>query len=218
MSVKISAITIGSISVDVDKLKSLGGMEVFQITDQKSCDEIINTVAADDIVFILSKGGEVYYAEKFFSRLPALKIYIVTESQAAENKNLRDAIIQIPEKDFSQSVYEIIEGIRDFEVINLKTMLKNSGKAVAMVSISNSLEDAADELLSKYENEFKTARIILVTIFGAAKSLSMFAVSDVTEKIQDAVRKDAEIIWKINSDETYGDKVKLGITVGRFIA
>ena len=58
----------------------------------------------------------------------------------------------------------------------------------------------------------------MVTIFGAAKSLSMFAVSDVTEKIQDAVSKDAEIIWKINSDETYGDKVKLGITVGRFIA
>ena len=208
MSVKISAITIGSISVDVDKLKSLGNIGVFQITDQKSCDEIINSCVCHSQI-----------QTNTFERINSPAYYTpLSDCKNFRNKNLRDAIIQIPEKDFSQSVYEIIEGVRDFEVINLKTMLKNSGKAVALVSVADSLENAADELLSKYENEFKTARVILVTIFGSAKSLSMFAVNDVTEKIQDVLRKDAEIIWKINSDENYGDKVKLGITVGRFIA
>ena len=77
MDVKISAVIIGSIDIEVDTQKKIDGVRIFKVTDRKSCDEIVNNVAGDDIVFIISDGREVYYAEKFFSRLPALKIYLV---------------------------------------------------------------------------------------------------------------------------------------------
>ena len=197
---------------------TVSGVKIFQVTDRKSCDEIVNNVAEDDVVFIISDGREVYYAEKFFSRLPVLKIYLVTEAHAADNKNLRDVIIQLPAEDFTKISHDIIEAFCEFEFIDLKTLLKNSGKAVAMASISDSLENAVYEIISKIESDIKSARVILVSIFGASDSLSMFKVSDATEKIQETANADAELIWKVTSTNDFGDKVKVGITVGRFIA
>ena len=215
---KISAIIIGSINVDREIFDKLNGVKIFQVTDRKSCDEIVSKVAEDDVVFIISDGREVYYAEKFFSRLPVLKIYLVTEAHAADNKNLRDVIIQLPAEDFTKISHDIIEAFCEFEFIDLKTLLKNSGKAVAMASISDSLENAVYEIISKIESDIKSARVILVSIFGASDSLSMFKVSDATEKIQETANADAELIWKVTSTNDFGDKVKVGITVGRFIS
>ena len=215
---KISAIIIGSINVDREIFDKLNGVKIFQVTDRKSCDEIVSNVAEDDVVFIISDGREVYYAEKFFSRLPVLKIYLVTEAHAADNKNLRDVIIQLPAEDFTKISHDIIEAFCEFEFIDLKTLLKNSGKAVAMASISDSLENAVYEIISKIESDIKSARVILVSIFGASDSLSMFKVSDATEKIQETANADAELIWKVTSTNDFGDKVKVGITVGRFIS
>jgi len=214
---KISVVIIGSINVDIEKLNKLNNVKVWRVTDRKSCDEIVRQAAEDDIVYIISDGREVYYAEKFFSRLPALKIYLVTEAHAADNKNLRDAIIQLPAQDFTQAIFEIIEGISEFEVLDLKTMLKNSGKAVAMVSVADSLENAVADLISKNEHDIKSAHVLLVSIFGSTDSLGMFSVNDATEKIQETANSDAELIWKVTSDESYRDKVKIGITVGKFL-
>ena len=214
---KVSAIIIGSINVDREIFDKLNGVKIFQVTDRKSCDEIVNNVAEDDVVFIISDGREVYYAEKFFSRLPVLKIYLVTEAHAADNKNLRDVIIQLPSEDFTQISHDIIEAFGEFEFIDLKTMLKNSGKAVAMASVENSLEEAVDEIISKIGSDIKSSRVILVSIFGAADSLGMFKVNDATEKIQGIANPDAELIWKVTTTDEFGDKVKVGITVGKFL-
>ena len=112
MNVKISAVIIGSINIEVDTIKKIEGTRIFKVTDRKSCDEIVKNIAEDDIVFIISDGREVYYAEKFFSRLPALKIYLVTEAQAADNKNLRDVIIQLPAQNFNQTIYVFVKVLR----------------------------------------------------------------------------------------------------------
>ena len=214
---KISAIIIGSINVDRDIFDKLDGVKIFQVTDRKSCDEIVSKVSDDEMVFIISDGREVYYAEKFFSRLRALKIYLVTEAQAADNKNLRDVIIQLPAQDFTQIIHDIINAFNDFEFIDLNSLLKNSGKAVAMMCIENSLEEAVEKLLKDNETDIKSARIILVSIFGAADSLGMFKVNDATEKIQGIANPDAELIWKVTTTDEFGDKVKVGITVGKFL-
>ena len=214
---KVSAIIIGSISVDRSIFDKLDGVKIFQVTDRKSCDEIVNNVAEDDVVFIISDGREVYYAEKFFSRLQALKIYLVTEAHAADNKNLRDVIIQLPEEDFTQIIHDIIGAFGEFEFIDLKTMLKNSGKAVAMMNIADSLESAVDNLIAQNGDAIKSANVILVSIFGTSDSLSMFAVNDATEKIQNNANENADLIWKVTSTNDFGDKVKVGITVGRFL-
>lgn len=214
---KISAIIIGSINVDRKIFDKLDCVKIFQVTDRKSCDEIVNHAAEDDIIYIISDGREVYYAEKFFSRLPALKIYLVTEAHAADNKNLRDVIIQLPAEDFSQIIHDIIKAFSDFEFIDLKAMLKNSGKAVAMMNIADSLEKAVDNLIADNETDIKSAKVILVSIFGAVDSLGMFEVSDATEKIQNIANPDAALIWKVSTTEEFGDKVKVGITVGKFL-
>ena len=178
-------------------------MKIFQVTDRKSCDEIVNNVAEDDVVFIISDGREVYYAEKFFSRLPVLKIYLVTEAHAADN--------------FTQISHDIINAFGEFEFIDLKTLLKNSGKAVAMMNIADSLENAVDNLISQNGDDIKSAKVILVSIFGASDSLGMFKVNDATEKIQGIANPDAELIWKVTTTDEFGDKVKVGITVGKFL-
>ena len=214
---KISAIIIGSINVDRDIFDKLDGVKIFQVTDRKSCDEIVSKVSDDEMVFIISDGREVYYAEKFFSRLRALKIYLVTEAQAADNKNLRDVIIQLPAQDFTQIIHDIINAFNDFEFIDLNSLLKNSGKAVAMMCIENSLEEAVEKLLKDNEADIKSAKVILVSIFGAPDSLSMFAVSDATEKIQETANPDADLVWKVASTDEFGDKVKVGITAGKFL-
>ena len=214
---KVSAIIIGSINVDREIFDKLNGVKIFQVTDRKSCDEIVNNVAEDDVVFIISDGREVYYAEKFFSRLPVLKIYLVTEAHAADNKNLRDVIIQLPAEDFTQISHDIINAFGEFEFIDLKTLLKNSGKAVAMMNIADSLENAVDNLISQNGDDIKSAKVILVSIFGASDSLGMFKVNDATEKIQGIANPDAELIWKVTTTDEFGDKVKVGITVGKFL-
>jgi len=214
---KISAIIIGSISIDRTIFDKLNDVKIFQVTDRKSCEDIVRKVAEDDLVFIISDGREVYYAEKFFSRLQPLKIYLVTEAQAADNKNLRDVIIQLPAQDFTQIIHDIINAFSDFEFIDLKAMLKNSGKAVAMMTIENSLEDAVNKLIAENETDIKSARVILVSIFGTTDSLSMFAVSDATEKIQETANPDADLVWKVATTDEFGNKVKVGITVGRFL-
>ena len=221
MNVKISAVIIGSINIDADTMKKIDGVRIFKVTDRKSCDEIVKNVAEDDIVFIISDGREVYYAEKFFSRLPALKIYLVTEAQAADNKNLSDAIVQLPAQNFSQKIYQVIRAFDDFlnvegtlnlDFADVKSALKNSGKAVSSIGAGANIEDAVTNALDGHE--IKSAQAILMNV-KAADSMTMPELKAALEKVQAAAHEDAKIIWGVTVDETLGDKVKVAILAGK---
>ena len=225
--VKISAVIIGSINIDVDALKKIEGVELFKVTDRKSCDEIVNRVSSDDVVFIISDGREVYYAEKFFSRLPALKIFLVTEAQAADNKNLRDVIIQLPAQNFNEKIFEVANAFNDIlnvdapvklDFADVKAALKNSGKAVANIGVANGENAAEKAVQNALEGlDIKSARSILMNFKGASDSISMDTVQTSVEKIQSSANEDAQIIWGVTVDESFGDKVKVAIIAGKFL-
>ena len=227
MDVKISAVIIGSIDIEVDTLKKIDGVRIFKVTDRKSCDEIVNNVAGDDIVFIISDGREVYYAEKFFSRLPALKIYLVTEAQAADNKNLRDVIIQLPAQNFNEKIFEVanafndilnVDGLVGLDFADVKAMLKNSGKAVAFIGEAEGENAVQNCVVNALENhDIKSAHGVVVNFKGSADACTMSAVQSATEKIQAAVSEDAQIIWGVTADESFGDKVKFAVIAGKFL-
>ena len=216
--VKISVVVIGSIVVDTDALKKKDALKIFQVTDRKSCEEIVQKISSDDMVFIISDGREVYYAEKFFSRLDALKIYLVTEAQAADNKNLSDAIIQLPAKNFSYAVYEVVcvfndlfnvKGLVAVNFADVKSWLKNSGKAVSVIGEGANVEDAVADALNSHD--VKSARAILMNVKAATDSVSMPEVQSATEKVQAAANEDAKILWSVTIDDSAGDKVKAAI-------
>ena len=227
MNVKISAVIIGSIDIEVDTWKKIDGVKIFKVTDRKSCDEIVKSVAEDDIVFIISDGREVYYAEKFFSRLPALKIYLVTAAQAADNKNLRDAIIQLPAQNFNDKIFEVANAFNDIlnvdgpvslDFADVQSVLKNSGKAMAFIGSAegeNAVPNCVDNALEG--RDIKSARGVLANFKGSAAACSMTAMKAATEKIQAAVRDDAEIIWSVTVDETLGNTVKVAVIAGKFL-
>ena len=227
MDVKISAVIIGSIDIEVDTLKKIDGVRIFKVTDRKSCDEIVNNVAGDDIVFIISDGREVYYAEKFFSRLPALKIYLVTEAQAADNKNLRDVIIQLPAQNFNEKIFEVanafndilnVDGLVGLDFADVKAMLKNSGKAVAFIGEAEGENAVQNCVVNALENhDIKSAHGVVVNFKVSADACTMSAVHAATEKIQAAVSDNAEIIWGITVNESFGDKVKVAVIAGKFL-
>ena len=223
MSVKISTVIIGSIDIDVDALKKIDGVTIFKVTDRKSCDEIVEQVSSDDVVFIISDGREVYYAEKFFARIKPLKIFLVTEAQAADNKNLQDVIIQLPAQNFNQKAYEVTNMINDIlnlegllEIADVKSVLQNAGKAVATVGDGTNCESALNNALEGHD--IKTARAILMNIKTSQKSASNLNINEVTEKIKSVANEDAEIINGVTVDESFGDNVKVAIIATKFTA
>lgn len=227
-NVKISAVIIGSINIDVDSIKKIEGIEIFKIIDRKSCDEIVKNVADNDIVFIISDGREVYYAEKFFANIPALTIYLVTEAQAADNKNFRDAIIQLSAQNFNQTIYEVanvfndilnVDGRVTLDLADVKSVLKNSGQAAAFIGEAtgeNAVQNSVKSVLDNHE--IKSARSILVNFKASSDSVSMSEFSKATEEIKAAVIGDAEIIWGVTVDESLGDKVKVAVIAGKILS
>ena len=227
MNVKISAVIIGSINIDVDTMKKIDGVRIFKVTDRNSCNEIVNSVSEDDIVFIISDGREVYYAEKFFSRLPALKIYLVTEAQAADNKNLRDAIIQLPAQNFNDKIFEVanafndilnVEGPVGLDFDDVKSILKNSGKAVAFIGEAegeNAVKNCVENALK--DKDIKSARGVVANFKGSSNAYTMSEINAATEKIQAAISEGAQIIWGVTVDESLGDKVKVAVIAGKFL-
>lgn len=227
MNVKISAVIIGSIDIDVDTMKKIDGVRIFKVTDRNSCNEIVNSIAEDDIVFIISDGREVYYAEKFFSRLPALKIYLVTEAQAADNKNLRDAIIQLPAQNFNDKIFEVanafndilnVEGPVGLDFDDVKSILKNSGKAVAFIGEAegeNAVKNCVENALEG--RDIKSARGVVANFKGSANAYTMSEINAAMEKIQAAISDGAQIIWGVTVDESLGDKVKVAVIAGKFL-
>ena len=224
MTVKISVVTIGSIDIDADAFKKIEGIEIFKVTDRKSCDEILGKIANDDFVFIISDGREVYYAEKFFSRLPALKIYIVTEAQAADNKNLRDVIIQLPAQDFTKSIHDVINAFNDMlnvekvmalDFADIKNLLKNSGKAFVAIGEGSSVDVAVQNAFENHD--IKSARSLVVNFKSTKENLSMAELNAALEKIKDTLSEDTQIVWGATIDDSFGDKVKVAVLVGKFI-
>lgn len=225
MRIKISTVIIGSIDIDENALKNIGVINVFKVTDKKSCDEVLVKIANDEVVFIISDGREVYYAEKFFSKLPALKIYLVTEAQAADNKNLSDVIIQLPAQDFTNSIHDVInalddmvnvDGFAELDMADIKKLLKDSGKAVATIGEGSSVESALQNALDVIE--IKSARSVVMNFKAAKNSFSMADAKAATEKIKSLVPEDAQILWGFTVDDSFGDKVKVAIVAGKFIA
>ncbi|MBQ7631106.1 MAG: hypothetical protein IJS81_12990 [Selenomonadaceae bacterium] len=224
--IKISAVIIGSIDVDADELKNIAGVETFKVTDKKSCDDCLAKIADNNIVFIIADGREVYFAEKIFSRLGALKIYLVTEAHAADNKNLNDVIIQLPAQNFSHKIFEVacafndilnVEGLVKLDFEDVKTLLKNSGKAVSSIGIAageNAVDNALQNALEGHE--IKSAKSVLVNFKMSQDSATMAEISAATEKIQADVSEDAQIIWGVTIDDSLGDKVKVAVIAGKF--
>lgn len=193
----------------------------------ENLDEIVNRVASDDLVFIVSDGREVYYAEKFFSRLPALKFFLVTEAQAADNKNLRDVIIQLPAQDFNQTICDIAHAFNDMlnvaglvalDFADIQSLFKNSGKAISNIGEAtgeNAAEKAVQNAIEGYD--IKSARSVLANFKGTADALTMNATQAALDKIQSSVSEDAQIIWGVTVDESFGDKVKVAVIAGKFL-
>ena len=218
MGVKISTVIIGSIDIDVDALKKIDGVTIFKVTDRKSCDEIVDQVSGDDVVFIISDGREVYYAEKFFARIKPLKIFLVTEAQAADNKNLQDVIIQLPAQNFNQKAYEVTNMMNDIlnldgllDLTDVKSVLKNAGKAIATVGEGNNFEESVNNAFEGHD--IKSARAILMNIKTSQKSAS----DEVIEKIKTFANEDAKIIYGVTIDESLSDKIKVAIIATKFI-
>ncbi len=224
MNVKISTVIIGSIDIDVDALKKIEGVTVFKVTDRKSCDEIIGQVSDNDVVFIISDGREVYYAEKFFARIMPLKIFLVTEAQAADNKNLRDVLIQLPAQNFNQKAYEVtnmindmvnVEGLVGLDFADVKSVLKNSGQAVATIGEGKNLDETVNNALEGHD--IKSSRAVLINFKATKDAASMAEFESAIEKIKSSVNKNAEIIWGLTVDESFGDKVKVAVIATKFI-
>ena len=225
MHVKISTVIIGSIDINVDALKKIEDVTIFKVTDKKSCDEIVEKVSSDDVVFIVSDGREVYYAEKFFARIKPLKIFLVTEAQAADNKNLQDVIIQLPAQDFNQKAYEVtnmlndmvnVKGLLSFDFEDVKSALKNAGKAIATIGEGTNYDEALNNALEGHD--IKSAQAILVNFKTSQKSASMSNIDEATEKIKSFTSEDAKIIFGLTIDESFGSKVKVAVVATKFIA
>lgn len=225
MHVKISTVIIGSIDINVDALKKIEDVTIFKVTDKKSCDEIVEKVSSDDVVFIVSDGREVYYAEKFFARIKPLKIFLVTEAQAADNKNLQDVIIQLPAQDFNQKAYEVtnmlndmvnVKGLLEFDFEDVKSALKNAGKAIATIGEGTNYDEALNNALEGHD--IKSAQAILVNFKTSQKSASMSNIDEATEKIKSFASEDAKIIFGLTIDESFGSKVKVAVVATKFIA
>ncbi|MBR5914136.1 MAG: hypothetical protein IKZ58_07235 [Selenomonadaceae bacterium] len=224
MGVKISTVIIGSIDIDVDALKAIEGVTIFKVTDRKSCEEIVGKVSDNDVVFIIADGREVYYAEKFFSRIMPLKIFLVTEAQAADNKNLRDVLIQLPAQNFKQSAYNVasmvndmvnVEGLVGLNFDDVKTLLKNSGQAIATIGEGKSGEEALNNALEGHDIE--SARAFLINFKTAKDEASTAEINAMTQKIKSKVNGDAKILWGVTVDESFGDTVKVAVIATKFI-
>ena len=210
MGVKISTVIIGSIDIDVDALKKIEGVTIF--------------ISSDDVVFIISDGREVYYAEKFFARIMPLKIFLVTEAQAADNKNLRDVLIQLSAQDFKQKAYEVtnmindivnVDGIVGLDFADVKSVLKNSGQAVATIGEGTSVEEAVNNAIEGHD--IKSSRAVLINFKATKDAASMSEFESAISKIKSSVNKNAEIIWGVTVDESFGDKVKVAVIATKFI-
>ena len=146
----------------------------------------------------------------------------MTEAHAADNKNLSDAIIQLPAQDFGQKVYEVVRAFDDFSNIDglvelnfadVNKIFKNSGKAVADVGEGATLEEAVDNALASHE--IKSARAIFMNVKTAQESASMSVLNAAIEKVKAAANEDAQILWGVTVDENLGDKVKVAILAGK---
>lgn len=224
MSIKISTVIIGSIDIDVDALKKIEGVKIFKVTDRKSCEEIVGQVSDNDVVFIIADGREVYYAEKFFARITPLKIFLVTEAHAADNKNLRDVLIQLPAQNFKQSAYNVasmvndmlnVEGLVGLDFADVKTLLKNSGQAIATIGEGKNGEEALSNALEGHDIE--SARAFLMNFKTTKDTASTAEIDAMTQKIKSKVNGDATIIWGVTSDESFGDTVKVAVIATKFV-
>ena len=99
----------------------------------------------------------------------------------------------------------------------MKTLLKNSGKAVSSIGIAageNAIDNALQNALEGHE--IKSAKSVLVNFKMSQDLATMAEISAATEKIQADVSEDAQIIWGVTIDDSLGDKVKVAVIAGKF--
>lgn len=108
----------------------------------------------------------------------------------------------------------------DFE--DVKTVMKNSGKAI----MGSAMAEGDDRALKAVEgalnspllddNNIKGADNILLYITSGSKEISMDEVSEITDYIQNEAGQTAEILWGNGTDEKLGEKVSVTIIATGF--
>jgi cell division protein FtsZ len=108
----------------------------------------------------------------------------------------------------------------DFE--DVKTVMKNSGKAI----MGSAVAEGEDRALKAVEgalsspllddNNIKGADNILLYITSGSQEISMDEVSEITDYIQNEAGQTAEILWGNGTDEKLGEKVSVTIIATGF--
>ena len=111
-----------------------------------------------------------------------------------------------------------MDGLVGLNLDDVKAALKNSGKAVAVIGEAVGENAVANAVANALEgHDIKSARAVVANFKGSANACSMSAVQSATEKIQAAVSDDAQIIWSVTADESFGDKIKVAVIAGKFL-
>ncbi|MEI6764090.1 MAG: cell division protein FtsZ [Bacteroidota bacterium] len=133
-----------------------------------------------------------------------------------------DDILSIAAKGIAEIITVIGYINVDFNDVN--TVMRNSGVAVMGTGIAdgeNRAIHAVEMALTSpllNDNDITGAQNILLYIASGGEEISMDEVAEITEYIQNAAGKTAEIIWGNGTDDTLGDKISVTIIATGFSA
>ena len=208
---KIKIAYIGDVSDFIDV--GINGVEFVSI-DDKSDDEINDALKGSDLVFIIA-GAQTSSIAEISRELGAMTIAIVKEELGS---NTVDTFFVVSDNNKSV-IPQIIKAISDLIAVpglvnldfaDVKSILGNAGKGYVGTGEAvgkNATVEAVKAAISDI-GDISKSRSLMLNILGSVDSLSMMEVNEASITLQEAVHEDAEIIWGVSVDESFGDKIK----------
>ena len=209
---KIKVAYIGNLSNFIDV--SINGVEFISI-DNKSNDEVNEALKGADVVFIVA-GKRTETVAALSKEIGALTIAIVDSDNLSNSAVDTFFIIDSVQKSVIPNVIKAIAdliavpGLVNLDFADVKSVLGNSGRgyvgtgeAVGKNAIVNAVKEAIINV-----GDISKSRSLMLNILGSVDSLSMMEVNEASITLQESVHEDAEIIWGVSVDESFGDKIR----------
>ena len=231
------------IAVDSNETSLLNSKAELRILAGKNIEEIHEILrkiseGANFIFIVAGIGDKITESEtpaiaEFAKNVGALTIAVVTMPFNIEKlRYFTDGLIMIPTNDniddilfkTVQSISTLITqpGIVNLDFVDICTILQNSGEAligIGEASGENAIIKAAKSAIDcpLLKNKIQGARGILFSFMSSENALKKHeAYYEATMIIQEAADADAEIMWGMSLDESFGDTVRVTIIATRF--
>ena len=214
-STKIKVVYIENITSHINE-RDIEGVDFISI-DNKSDEEITNILQGTDMVFTIAF-DETEKIAKIAKECGALVLSFVDKEITS---NIVDTYFVIEQNkiieglNIIQAIVDLIEvpGLVNLDFHDVKSVLGNAnrgyvgtGEAVGKNATTEAVKLAIDSI----EN-ISNAKSLLLNILGSPDSLSMIEINEASVKLQEAVHQDAEIIWGVSVDESFGERIKVTI-------